>query len=82
MTDQKHPLTDEVCYAIDDNPSMKTSSWRDCMRAGADWQLEQVIDWFKSQQDYLSTFIYLPPDIDCESIERSLRKAMRPQENN
>lgn len=64
-------------------PEQNTHTYdEDDMRAaydkGMEDRLEQVIDWFKSQQDYLSTFIYLPPDIDCKSIERSLRKAMRP----
>ena len=80
----KHPLTDEICYAIDDNPSMKTSSWRDCMRAGADWQLEQVMQWLRSQQDYSGTLYYELPTPDCECIECALTHAMRPttQEDN
>ena len=41
MTDP-HPLTDEICDQITDELSF--FSIEDCMRSGADWQLEQVIE--------------------------------------
>ena len=60
-----HPLTDEIihreflpkfCYREDD------------MRAAADWQLEQVIDWI---EEYLTA---------GDVISESLKEAMRPQQ--
>jgi len=38
-----HPLTDEICLAIDDNSMIDEADWKGSMRAGADWQLEQVV---------------------------------------
>ena len=69
-----HPLTD-----------MDTSqpiTIEDAMRIAADWQLEQVIEWLKSQENYPGTLYYELPTLDCESIECALRHAMRPKENN
>ena len=47
MTD--HPLTDHICDQIQD-------SVHPCdpenMRSAADWQLEQVIEWFGECDDY------------------------------
>ena len=67
-----HPLTD-----------MDTSqpiTIEDAMRIAADWQLEQVMKWLKSQKDYPGSDYY---DLSTlESIECSLRQAMRPQEDN
>jgi len=73
MTDQ-HPLTDEICRAIDDKASTKTNDWKGCMRAGADWQLEQVIHvWEQCMEE---------PGTDIQVIRRfdQKLKAMRPQE--
>jgi len=42
------------------------------MRAAADWQLEQVIEWLKDELDYRS-------DIDPNLLS-DLKKAMRPQQ--
>ena len=76
MTDQ-HPLTDEICDQIQD-------SVHPCdpenMRTAADWQLEKVIDWLKTNiedyvlEDYYSTY-FLP-----EAFFNDFKKAMRPQE--
>ena len=72
-----HPLTDEICLAIDDNAMIDSDDWKGAMRAGADWQLEQVIKWLEETEDeqcYYDTIIYAS----------DLKKAMRPttQENN
>ena len=81
MTDQ-HPLTDTICEELSCFP------FEDCdeegimtdMRAAADWQLEKVIDWLKTNiedyvlEDYYSTY-FLP-----EAFFNDFKKAMRPQE--
>ena len=73
-----HPLTDETCENIS---VFNLSEWGDTgdgikedMRAAADWQLEQVIEWLKDELDYRS-------DIDPNLLS-DLKKAMRPQEDN
>jgi hypothetical protein len=67
MTNQ-HPLTDEIIEEIEN----KFNCYVDDMRAAADWQLEQVIDWIET---YLTA---------GDVIAEDLKKAMRPQqlENN
>ena len=91
MTDQ-HPLTDEMCENI--APMAQWAGdigdivFHHCdMRAAADWQLEQVIECLKSQEAFLGSLYYNKTTgviaIDFESIECSLRQAMRPtQEDN
>jgi hypothetical protein len=67
-----HPLTDEICDQIQD-------SIHPCdpenMRAAADWQLEQVIDW-------VSKFGWYLFEHPCQKHEfiSELKKAMRPQQ--
>ena len=76
-----HPLTDEICEGLSCFP------FEDCdeegimtdMRAAADWQLEQVIDW-------VSKFGWYLFEHPCQKHEfiSELKKAMRPtttQEN-
>ena len=66
MTD--HPLTDKICLEITNRPYM-IDTRKDDMRAGADWQLKQVINWCSK---YVHT----------KSVD-ALREAMRPtQEDN
>jgi len=81
-----HPLTDDKCYELwSGNPYENER-----MRAAADWQLEQVIECLKSQEAFPGSLYYNKTTgelaIDLESIEYSLRQAMRPnttaQENN
>ena len=74
-----HPLTDEMCEKIQLHIFNQTDA--DCMRAAADWQLEQVIEWLKTQTDYSGTFYYEALG-DIETIEDALMSAMRPQEDN
>ena len=63
-----HPLTDEICDQIKD-------SVHPCdpenMRAAADWQLEQVIQ-----------FLEANTDLSVKTALRFIRPAMRPQEDN
>ena len=77
-----HPLTDEITAEIahsgyiDDYGHYNYTE--NDLRAVADWQLEQVIKWLKSQEDYPGTLYYELPTLDCECIECALRHAMRP----
>ena len=73
MTDQ-HPLTDEICRHLADTEDRPfTSIEMDNMRAAADWQLEQVIEWLRDTHE---------EHIGLLAVIKDLRKAMRPQENN
>jgi len=83
-----HPLTDEILeqFGMPDDLCVEGERvfFDDDMRAAADWQLEQVIKWFKeSTSHYGGDCLYLYHlDLD-EGIENVLRKAMRPtQEDN
>ena len=61
-----HPLTDEMIDEI----AEQYNPYDEDLRAAADWQLEQVIDWLKDELDY-------DPNLLLD-----LKEAMRPQENN
>ncbi|MCP4777717.1 MAG: hypothetical protein GY880_26145 [Planctomycetaceae bacterium] len=73
-----HPLTDEICLQIMD---ANDQSNEDDMRAAANWQLKQVIEWlnFGYQTD---------PNLSREmkqsgrlkAIAIALEKTMRPQQ--
>jgi len=80
MTDQ-HPLTDEICLAIDDNSMIDEDDWKGCMRAGADWQLECDAEWWKI---ILNRLEMIHPHV-VDSLIEEFKKAMRPtttQEDN
>jgi len=85
MTKQ-HPLTDEICDQITDELGYYTIE--NAMRACADWQLEQVIEWFTKTgsgylvQDLEIRTILEPDDDDDVFCVQDLKKAMRPQEDN
>ena len=73
MTEQQHPLTDKIIQAITHNIYV----YDDCppplqadMRAAADWQLEQVIQFMKEHEELFggSGMIFI------------LKDAMRPQQ--
>lgn len=83
MTDQ-HPLTDETCEDLsscitiltapgDPDPYICPQYIADDMRAAADWQLEQVIEWIKGKE-------YDQYHFDEIIYAEDLRKAMRPQQ--
>ena len=85
MTDQ-HPLTDEICRSIEEN--LEIGYWDMdeyvCMRAGADWQLEQVI---QAWDQCYERFLLEEPTTNIQIIDRFQEKlnAMRPtttQEDN
>ena len=65
-----HPLTDEMCEKIQLHIFNQTDA--DCMRAAADWQLEQVIQFMEEYERLFggSGMIFI------------LKDAMRPQEDN
>ena len=48
----EHPLTDDICLAIDDNPSVAylCFDWKKSMRTAADWQLAQCLDYIRTTQ--------------------------------
>jgi hypothetical protein len=78
MTDQ-HPLTDEICQGL---VHFFLDSRHDYieMRAAANWQLEQVLEWLKTNtedyvlEDYYSTYFLIEAFLD------DFEKAMRPQQ--
>ena len=68
-----HPLTNEMCDAIS---TFDLHLWGDAghgirrdIRAGADWQLERVIEWLKDGGHTTDLLL-------------DLKAAMRPQEDN
>jgi iron-sulfur cluster repair protein YtfE (RIC family) len=68
MTD--HPLTDEICRHLADTEDRPfTSIEMDNMRAAADWQLEQVIEWLRDTHE---------EHIGLLAVIKDLREAMRP----
>ena len=70
MTD--HPLTNDTI----ENIYHSACGADGMLRAAADWQLEQVIEW-------LYAAIFDQPEVDIVSLPEELRKAMRPtQEGN
>ena len=90
MTDQ-HPLTDDIIDTLaspqyddfgGDIGGGNTGFTYDDLRAAADWQLEQVTKWLKSNTaDYVGAGCYFL----TESFLDDFKKAMRPtatQENN
>ena len=96
MTEQ-HPLTEEIINTFaspqyhdfgGDIGGVNTGFDYDDLRAAADWQLEQVVDWLR---DRLHFRLYLEPaeplnhKIDVDYVIEDLQEAMRPtttQENN
>ena len=72
MTNQ-HPLTDEICDQITDELGYYTIE--NAMRAGANWQLEQVLD-------LLDEKIAESPNPALPFIKEKIKQAMRPQEEN
>jgi len=84
MTDQ-HPLTDEICEGLVTFPLESEHDYIE-MRAAADWQLEQVIDWLKNCNMNHSLSYDGEYRSDRYLVINAFREAMRPttttQENN
>jgi hypothetical protein len=72
----KHPLTDEIILSIADE-AYHLPGYQDDMRAAADWQLEQVIEWIEECSNYDLDF-----HSECHRMIADLKQAMRPQEDN
>ena len=71
-----HPLTDEMMEAIHGNrPGYSNPFDEDDMRAAADWQLEQVIEWLETALEYDPELANTRPYIHLD-----LKEAMRPQQ--
>jgi hypothetical protein len=96
----EHPLTDKMIQAISHNIHAydDTRPFRADMRAAADWQLKQVIEWLKvnlMKHDFYEGYAYLVKtawvdlyddcsnaEIDVDKVLEDLKQAMRPQEDN
>lgn len=65
MTNQ-HPLTDEIIVKLIGDRNLFYCLTEDDMRAAADWQLEQVLEW---------SYRFLYPD-----QVNALKEAMRPEQ--
>lgn len=74
MTDQ-HPLTDELCLTIDDNSMIDEDDWKGYMRAAADWQLEQVVEWIKINADHYVCEDSHTWEAFLEDFKRAMRSA-------
>jgi len=72
MTEQ-HPLTDDKCFEIWSR-NLYENEW---MRAAADWQLKQVIEWMR---DNLQDHRYSGIGIDVDYVIEALAQDMRPQQ--
>ena len=78
-----HPLTDDIIESELATPAHFTSGslvglfTHDDMRAAADWQLEQVIEWVKHCRGYR-----LELASETWNFVQDLKAAMRPQEDN
>ena len=81
----EHPLTDDRCDDIA-FCYIDTSDTCDNMRASADWQLEQVIEWLRHNLGSvpLDPVGYSGHEIDVDYVIENLREDMRPrtQEDN
>ena len=83
-----HPLTDETCEDLSScitiitapgelDPYICPQFIANDMRAAADWQLEQVIEWVLKVGWYLFEHPWQKHEFTSE-----LKEAMRPQEDN
>ncbi|MFZ9078947.1 MAG: hypothetical protein ACO23H_10465, partial [Alphaproteobacteria bacterium] len=58
MTNQ-HPLTDAICKELADTEDRPfTDIEMDNMRAAADWQLKQVVEFIKKEDTVYAEYIY------------------------
>jgi len=76
----KHPLNDEIgqiIWKVANEKSGGGFTQEDLLRAAADWQLEQVIEWVKHCRGYR-----LELASETWNFVQDLKAAMRPQEDN
>ena len=74
-----HPLTDEMCESICQNCNTWNSQnkiWFESMRAAADWQLEQDVEFF---QNFLITALGVPLST-AALMAQDFKAVMRPQQ--
>ena len=74
-----HPLTDAICEELantEDRPF--TDIEMDNMRAAADWQLDQAIEWLKHNADVYMYEAHDGPCFDEDGLLDDFKKAMRP----
>ena len=76
MTEQNHPLTDEIILSIADE-SLHVAGFEEDMRAAADWQLEECLDEFAT---ILSIIESLGSVDNSEILLAVLRKNLRPKQ--
>ena len=74
-----HPLTDAICEGLVTFPLESEHDYIE-MRAAADWQLEQVIDWLKNCNMNHSLSYDGEYRSDRYLVINAFREAMRPQE--
>lgn len=82
-----HPLTEELIESIHENYTFLKIEFDDAMRAAADWQLEQVVQWIEDnllnpRENRRQLYVYdndrkTYMEFDYELIDR-LTQAMRP----
>ena len=77
----EHPLTFQDVAEIS-KQRLLTMELCDDMRAAADWQLEQAIEWMKDHNTQYIREDSMGIYFDDEKCIDDFKKAMRPQENN
>ena len=80
----QHPLTEEIMYKLHrPHAGYSDPFCDDDMRAAADWQLEQVIEWLKNNLDPSMDIMQVWENkyaINDYRVIANLKKAMRPQQ--
>ena len=77
----EHPLTDEMCLELSgfplDEMAEDWAEWqREDMRAAADWQLEQVMEWLGKNLRNYTDDTYLGIWKPLHMLESDLEEAM------
>ena len=81
MTDQ-HPLTDDTCRQLANIRGRLGLAEIDFMRAAADWQLEQVVEWLRdSLQDHKYSGIGILVDYVIEDLREEMRPTTTQEDN-
>jgi len=79
----KHPLTNEKCLSLFSFERLMDESQpitiEDAMRAAADWQLEQCLEFLRTTKFHERSDYF---DLRYDSYANLLEDAMRPQEDN
>ena len=83
----KHPLTLAQIKKLArrytcDMESGEYSFGEDTVRAAADWQLDKVLEWLNENLSNYTDDTYLGDSYPLYNLERHLKEAMRPQQEN